>query len=175
MQEPVEREFIMRIKALEPIFNFLIKAIEGFCKCMLCIMVVIVSISVLGRVLFNSPPSWGEEGGLFCLIWIATVSSSLAVVPNTHLRMAIAELIFPKRVLAWMDVAIDLLTLLFALFLVIQGIRYTQIGMLSVMAGLRIRKAWLYASVPVMGICIIIALLDVYLVRGGRRRREDEP
>lgn len=136
---------------------------------MMCALIVIVSITAIGRVVFNSSPPWGEEAALFCLIWISTVSSSLAIRPNTHLRMEIIGMIAPQRFMSALDVFVDIVILIFAIFLVVKGIEFTKLGVLSYMPALQIKKAWLYLCIPITGVSMIVSLMDVYLVNGGRK------
>ena len=154
---------------LNKLFYILNISILGFCRLLLIVMVIVVSYSVIGRYVFASSPSWGQEAGTFCLIWVSTISSSLAVIPNTHLRVLLLDLILPNKYLDILDIIVDIITFGFAVFLIVQGIRFTQLGMLSSFAGMQIKKAWLFACIPFTGFSIIVSLLEVYLVQGGRK------
>ena len=80
-------------------------------------------------------------------------------------------MILPKKVIKIIDNLDQLVTLTFAVFLVYAGVRVTELSMMSILPGIGIKSAWLYASLPVTGAALLIALAEkVYLAfKGGKK------
>ncbi|MDF0725957.1 TRAP transporter small permease [Cytobacillus sp. S13-E01] len=129
------------------------------CKLMLALQVIITSYIVFGRYVLNSTPPWGEPAVLMLMVWFSLLSSALALKDNAHIRMSIIDLVLPNRGIKIFHGFYYVLILLFALFMVIAGYELVQLTSTSIIPGLKISSGWLYASVLVSGICILIALL----------------
>jgi TRAP-type C4-dicarboxylate transport system permease small subunit len=52
---------------------------------MFAVLIATVFYQVLGRYLFNAPPSWSEELARFLQVWIALLASALCVQQGMHL------------------------------------------------------------------------------------------
>jgi amino acid transporter len=74
-------------------------------------MVVCVSIVVIGRYVFNSTPAWGEEIGLFCMVWFALLSAASGIFDNCHIRVTILSTLLSKRAAEILDLLVNLFLL----------------------------------------------------------------
>lgn len=72
------------MKALNKIYEFLLRIMEFLAILTLAGMVVIVSWSVLSRFVFNSSIAWAEETSRFLMIWLTLVGSVVAYEENKH-------------------------------------------------------------------------------------------
>jgi TRAP-type C4-dicarboxylate transport system permease small subunit len=122
------------------------------------VQVVIVCYVVAGRYIFKKTPAWGEELSLLCMVWFSLLSASLAVRDNTHIRMSIVDAIFPKKVLKFIDRIFYLLNVAFSLFMIIEGTKLTLLTVRSIMPGIGISISWLYVSVPIAGLSLMLTL-----------------
>lgn len=143
---------------LKKIYDIFFSTILTLCKIMLALQVIITSYIVFGRYVLNSTPPWGEPAILMLMVWFSLLSSALAFKDNTHIRMSIIDLILPRKGLKAFKGMYYLLTLVFALFMVKAGYELVQLTSVSMIPGLKISSAWLYSSVMVTGVCILIAL-----------------
>lgn len=131
--------------------------ISLLCKAMIMLQVVCVTIVVVGRYIFNITPPWGEELTLFCLVWMSLLSVALPIRDNTHLHITIFDGIFSKRVLAFLDKMADVIVVVFSIVIIVAGISMTKQSARSLLHGMGISKAYLYAAVPVSGVVFLIA------------------
>lgn len=142
------------------IFQILRKVVEGFCKVCLVGQVIVTTIVVGGRYIFNSTPGWGEELSLVFMVYFCLCSACLPVRNDEHLRMTLIEKIVPKKAVQVMDIIGYVCMFLFGLFMLTSGIDLVQLGARSKMPGLLVSRAWIYAAVPVAGISICISMIE---------------
>ena len=53
---------------------------------------------------------------------------------------------------------------LFSLFMIVYGIQFTQLMSRSVLSGIPIAKSWLYAAVPVAGVCMLLMQSERFIL-----------
>lgn len=140
--------------------DILRKLIEAFCKLCLVGQVIVTTIVVAGRYLFNQTPGWGEELSLIFMVYFCLCSSSLPVRHDEHLRMTLIEKIVPKTAVKLMDLFAYMCMFVFGLFMVTAGLDLVKLGARSRLPGLLISRAWIYASVPIAGIGLCIATIE---------------
>ena len=131
----------------------------ALCQGMLVVQIVVVSYVVFGRFVLNRTPAWGEALSKFCMVWFTFLSIAFAVKSDSHIRLAALDLIFPLRIRRILYVVSALLVAAVAVFFVVQGLNLMELTWTSRMPGLRIPRAWLYLSVPLAGLMILITLL----------------
>ncbi|PSL40724.1 TRAP-type C4-dicarboxylate transport system permease small subunit [Planomicrobium soli] len=140
------------------VYDLFFSTILTICKIMLALQIIITSYIVFGRYVLNNTPPWGEPAILMLMVWFSFLSSALAFKDNTHIRMSVIDLVLPHRGLKIFKRMYYLLTLAFALFMVKAGYELIQLTSNSMIPGLKISSAWLYSSVMVTGVCILVAL-----------------
>ncbi|WP_180994386.1 TRAP transporter small permease [Bacillus sp. Marseille-P3661] len=145
----------MLVKVYETFFS----VVFTVCKIMLALQVIITSYIVFGRYVLNSTPPWGEPAVLMLMVWFSLLSSAIALKDNTHIRMSVIDLILPKRGLKIFSRFYSVLIFVFAVFMIKAGYELIQLTSTSIIPGLKISSGWLYSSVLVSGVCIMIALL----------------
>lgn len=145
---------------ISKIYDCFYSILLNFCKVLLLAQIIIVAYVVFGRFILHSTPAWGEESALICMVWFCLVSSTLAIRDNTHLRMEVIEMVLPAKVIKIIDNLNHVIVFLFALFLVVAGIKITALTALNVLPGIGLKASWLYAAVPVTGFTLIFAILE---------------
>ncbi len=133
--------------------------IDGICSTFLLGMVIVVSIVVVGRYVFNVTPGWGEELALFCMTWFGMLSAALAEKRDAHIRVAAFDNIYPKPVVKVLHKLYYLVKLIFALVLLVEGVKLTITNIPVMMSGLPVSESLLYLSGPVTGCILLIFLL----------------
>lgn len=141
-------------------FNIGRKIIENFCKLCLLGQVIVTSIVVAGRYIFNSTPGWGEELSLIFMVYFCTVSACLPIRKDEHLRMTLIEKIVPKKAVWVMDFIGYICMFIFGVVMIIAGWQLTTKLGRSMMPGLVIKRAWLFASAPICGVSICLSVLE---------------
>jgi TRAP-type C4-dicarboxylate transport system permease small subunit len=135
------------------------KCVERLCQAMMVIMVILTSYVVFGRYVLNKTPGWGEELPLLCMVWFSLLSASLAVIDDSHIRIQLFDTILPKKIVKGLKIFFHLLNTLFAIFMTIYGIKLSILTKTSVMPGMGIPVAFLYMSVAVSGLALVLTLI----------------
>ena len=133
--------------------------IDWICSFFLLGMVIVVSIVVVGRYVFNVTPGWGEELALFCMTWFGMLSAALAEKRDAHIRVAAMDKIYPKPVTWLLHKLYYLIKIVFALVLLVEGIKLTMTNIPVLMSGIPVSEACLYLSGPVTGAVLLLFLL----------------
>jgi len=145
---------------MDKFFDAVRGVIDAFCRVLLMAQVIVVSIVVIGRYVFNRTPGWGEEGALLFMVWFCLISASLAIKEERHLRMSVIEYFLNEKQLRFLDYFNHIIMLIFAACMFWEGIKLTQLTALNIMPGLEIKSSWLFASVPVSGVAIAIMIIE---------------
>lgn len=148
---------------MKKFFDFVYAFFLVVCKLLFIVTVVMTAYLVFGRFVLHSQPVWGEEIVLMSITYMALISSALAIRDDSHMKMTVIEYLVPEKFIGVLKFLALLAILVFALFMVIEGWKFTEIMALSKMTGLQIKTSWLYAAVPVSGIAIILMVLEKFL------------
>jgi TRAP-type transport system small permease protein len=133
--------------------------IDILCRFFLVVMILSVSYVVFGRFVLNNTPGWGEELGLFCMIWFSLLSVPMAFIDKSHLKMSLMEIIFKGKDLKLIDLIIYAILLGFSLFMIFYGMKVSILTWPTRMPGMQISRGLLYFSVPVAGVFNTLILL----------------
>jgi TRAP-type transport system small permease protein len=143
------------------------KVIFGISKMFLMFQVIITSYVVFGRFILNKTPSWGEELSLMCMVWFSLLSAALAVKDDKHIRLSLVDMILPPKALKVLNGFTNLLIAIFGLFMAVAGVQLMILTKNSIMPGSGISSAWMYLSLIMAGLSIIIMII------GKVRKRHD--
>ncbi len=133
------------------------------CKLLFIVTVVVTAYLVFGRFILHSQPVWGEEIVLMSITYMALISAALAIRDDSHMKMTIIEFMIPKKWVNVLKIIALIVICIFALFMVVEGIKFAYIMRLSKMTGLQIKTTWLYLAVPVSGVAIILMVSEKFL------------
>lgn len=151
----------MKSTIIDAFFNSVYSVVLSACKILVIVQVVVSIYNFAGRYFFNKTPAWGEETALLCLVWVALLSAALAVRDELHLRVTIIEEVLPPKIIKGLDILARCSILAFAIFMITEGIKLTLLTSANILPGLRINSSWLYLAVPVGGIILLIAVLNL--------------
>lgn len=138
--------------ALEGVYWFL----EHLSRLLLLLMVVVVSYAVFGRFVLNNTPTWAEELAIFCMVWLAFLSSAIAVHDGTHIRMTIISYFLPKKATEVMHVFSYVMILAIGFLFIIAGMQLYELFAPTILGVLRISGKWMALVIPVSGIAHIL-------------------
>ena len=141
-------------------FNAIYEAYLTFCRILFVIMIVITGYTVLGRLVLKSSPAWGEELVLMCMVYMALVSAALAIKTNSHIRISLLDYVLPKKAIAWLDLLAYILMGLFSVFMIVGGGQYAMLMRNVRFTGLDMSSMWLYMSVPIAGIAMLLIVIE---------------
>lgn len=143
----------------ERIFDKLYSVINNLCRIFMLIQTIVVVYVVFGRYILNNTPAWGEELSLLSMVWFSLLSASLATKTDDHIRISIVDNILPEKILKLLQLIFYFLTVIFAIFMIVEGTKLTVLTLRSIMPGLGISISWLYLSVPIAGLSLLLTLI----------------
>ena len=151
--------------SLRKIISKIFSGIQFLCCVMLCVEVLLVFITVICRNFFSFTPIWGESLTLFLMVWTCMLSASLPVRSNTHITVTLIDYLIGSKgvgVLGWL---VDILCIAYAVIIGNAGYRMALKVSNTVLNGIRISKGYLFASVPVAMVFIILAFIEKFMNR----------
>jgi TRAP-type C4-dicarboxylate transport system permease small subunit len=116
---------------------------------MFAVLIATVFYQVLGRYLFNAPPSWSEELARFLQVWIALLASALCVQQGMHLGVDYLLYAVSPRGRALLEVLVHVLVSGFLLLLLAQGLRILEVAAVQSSPAMGINMWYAYLAVPV--------------------------
>ena len=127
--------------------------------CLLMILTFNVFFQVLSRHLIKIPMVWTEEIARFSFIWCAFLGASLAVKNKAHFAVQLLtnRLLSLQKTFA---VFVYLCMLIVAGVFLIQGIRYSVMGLDRISPTVNIKMIWIYASIPTSAFLMIFYVLE---------------
>lgn len=126
---------------------------------------LIAFAQVIFRYVFNASLSWSEEALRYLFIWMFFLAAAACTKDKLHINLELLVDVFPPKVKKIVLTAMDSLVILFLLFLVVYGFRfsYENLGQLS--PALELPIGAVNAAIPVGS-----ALMIMYLARHIRGR-----
>ena len=151
------REFLALIK------KWMTRLLAGIATVLLSIMTLLVLYQVFTRYILNSPAAFTELVRYF-LIWTGFIGAAYAFITREHMCLVLVrDSLSPsgKRILM---TVIDILILLFAIFVItIGGFKLALSAQKVFSALLGIPRSLVYAMAPISGLFIILAqIINIY-------------
>jgi TRAP-type transport system small permease protein len=116
---------------------------------MFAALIVTVFYQVLGRYLFNAPPSWSEELARFLQVWIALLASALCIQQGMHLGVDYLLYAVPPRGRAVLEALVHVMVSGFLLLLLVQGAKILDVAGVQSSPAMGINMWYAYLAVPV--------------------------
>lgn len=141
--------------------NFVLSRIAAV---LLSAMTLLVLYQVFTRYVLNNPAAFTEELVRYLLIWTGFIGAAYAFSTREHMALVLMrDKLKPANKKVLMTV-IDVLILLFALFVItIGGIKLSMSAVKVYSALLGIPRSLVYSMAPVSGIFIILAqMINIY-------------
>lgn len=149
---------------LTTVKKFMIKLLAGIATVLLSAMTLLVLYQVFTRYVLNSPAAFTDELVRYFLIWTGFIGAAYAFFTRQHMCLVLVrDSLNPasRRILMTL---VDLLILLFALFVItIGGFKLALSAEKVYSALLGIPRSLVYAMAPVSGLFMIAAqIINLY-------------
>ena len=97
-----------------------------------------------------------------CMIYMALLSAALAIKRQAHIRMTALDSYLPDKLVKILDVFGDLVVLIFALIMLVEGSQYAvRVGKNSMYTSLPwLSKFWLYVPVAIAGLAMVLFQIE---------------
>ena len=147
-------------------------------------LTVVVTMQVFTRFVLYAPVIWSEEAARFLFFWTVLLGAALSVHHRRHFVIDVvpeAPDAGPRGPIGTFWRLIPGLVIVgFSVFLLIQGISYTEIGTFRTGTNSRVNMSLVYAAIPIFaGLSILYGLLqlvqDIRLARRGIPRAPVQP
>lgn len=150
--------------------RYLKVVIVGF----MVLLVILVSLQVFSRYIFNTPTSWSEEASNFTVVYLTFLGGSLAVFQRKTLRITFFVDRLPPRLAINLDIMMRVLIVLFLLTVIWYSFFVIAPVHNQLTTGLRWSKSIIFVSIPLGGILMLVATLqelreDVLKLRSDRK------
>lgn len=141
--------------------NFLLSRIAAV---LLSIMTLLVLYQVFTRYVLNNPAAFTEELVRYSLIWTGFIGAAYAFSTREHMALTLVINKLDDKKKRALQTVIDLLILLFALFVMtIGGVKLALSAQKVYSALLGIPRSLVYSMAPISGVFIIIAqIINIY-------------
>jgi TRAP-type transport system small permease protein len=142
------------LAGLKKFFLAVDSIVESFCLLSMLTMVIIVSVQVVTRKLFNFVFFWSEEVTLLLLAWFAFMGIAIGCREHLHLAMDVLESFASKKFLKFLDKVIEFSTFIFGVYLIIYGWQFTELMSESTLPATKLPNSVLYVVMPLTGVMI---------------------
>ncbi|SER51628.1 TRAP-type C4-dicarboxylate transport system, small permease component [Gracilibacillus ureilyticus] len=145
-------------------------ALSTICIGLFGFLVILVTWQVITRFVLNNPSVFSEELAKYCFVWIVLIGSAIVFGEKGHMAVEMVKEQFPKKIRIITEVIIEMINAVFALFvLLIGGIAAVEIAWNQANATLQIPVGYLYAVMPISGLCIMFyCVYNIYQLISNR-------
>lgn len=133
------------------------------CAVLFAMMVVVGSYQIITRFIFNRPSTVSEELLTYTFAWMAMFSSVYVFGKRDHMKMGFLADMLPAASKRILDIAIEILVVLFAVAVLIYGgTTIMNLTMTQKTASLGVSMGMIYMVMPISGVLIAIyGLLNI--------------
>jgi len=135
-------------------------------------MSILILLQIFTRFVINYPLHWTEELARYLMIYGVFLGAALALRYNRLISIEAVAQALPPKMQSLLKKVVMVITIIFALVLVIQGIEITSTINNQTSAGLGIPMSIPYLAIPSGAILIIINAFAV-IFDGGKNHREE--
>lgn len=156
----------------EKITSKVFKTVSILCCAMLCIQVLLVFITVICRNVFNFTPIWGESLTLLLLVWTSMIGASLPIRNNSHIRVTIIDKLMKPKGIKISDTIVDIICVAYAAIICYAGFEMSITVSTAILNGIKISKTYLYLSIPIAMILMILAFVEKHYLIHKKAKEE---
>jgi len=129
----------------------------------LLVFLVLCSLQVITRYVFNEPLVWTEELASNLLIWLTFLGAAAVQRQDGHVRVEIIEEILSPSVIRWVYSAYDVIVLVWLVYAVVGGYQLFFEMEFQKTPALRIPFNMILSIVPIASaIMIVYVLINVF-------------
>lgn len=142
------------------------KVLGVLCIVLFAFLVLLVTWQVITRFVFNDPSVFSEELAKYCFVWLVLFGSAYVFGENGHMSIEFIKDKFPAKLKMSVEVFIELVIIAFAAAVLVKGgYTVTVLAWTQLSASLQIPVGYLYAAMPISGVCIIFyCLYNIFLI-----------
>jgi len=143
------------------IFDKLERFILYILAALFAVMVISLFYQIIMRFIFQSANAWSEELTRYAFIWMSMLGSSVATRRSRNMDVDFIVNCMPKNLKIINKFVTRGLIIAFLLVLIVYGTNLVGITHKQLSAGIRIPMSYVYASVPVGAILILLFTVEI--------------
>lgn len=133
---------------MEQIRSWLIYTLQCFMGIATLVLTVVTTLQVIARYIFSNPIAWGQDIIRLSFIYLVFLGAALCVDKVEHLNIDVCLEMLSDQYRKVISLGIDVVLIIFYLFLLIYGYDFTVAGMNQLAPYLPIPMSIYYAAVP---------------------------
>lgn len=149
----------MTIAQVMKIKNFFHFIASRFCIISISTMTTMVFYGVVMRYIFKSAPFWTEEVSRYLLVWTALLGASIAFENRENVGVEFFTNKLPIKVRKKLIIIVDMLSLVFFLFVIFYGMKFALQGWKVVSPATGIKMFFPYLGIPVGSFFCFVQIL----------------
>ena len=153
------------LKLLDEKFEAILGAI------LLAFIVLLISVQVVMRYVFQNSLSWSEELVVWTFIWFIWIGVALAFKERKHVKVTFFQDLLPGKLKYYLEVLVDVLIVVFLLIISYQSFKLMSLPYVlsqnSVVLNTPI--VVMYASAPVGALLSVFRIVQFYVVKKNKQ------
>lgn len=145
------------------ILDKLEKIILGVLAILFSVMVISLFYQIIMRFILKSANAWSEELTRYSFIWLSMLGSAVATRRSRNMDVDFLVRRMPKLLRNINTVITKGLIIAFLMVIIVYGTVLVGMTHKQLSAGLQIPMSYIYASVPVGGLLILIFTIEVII------------
>lgn len=147
------------MKAIKTLNAWLCKLENLFNSAVIVVIMVVITLQIIMRYVFNRPLLWSEELSRYLYVWIAWLGCAFCVGSRSHISVPILFDILPPQAQRVLAVIGNLVVIGTLCYLIPNAMVYAM-GQKAFMAStIPVKRLWLYIALPVGLILTTIQLI----------------
>lgn len=149
------------------------KVITALLIFLLATAFLVIFAQVILRYIVNMGYPWIEEYARYSIVWLAWLGSAYALRHGKHMYVNITELKLSPNAFKKLNLCFDILLIAFFIVMAKSGYDFMMKSGSTLSVGMPIKLGYLYASVPVGVIFMLLATIEK--IWAYFTRKDDEP
>lgn len=158
-------------------YSKLLDIVEKVIIALLVFLLASAFLVILGQVVLryivNTGYPWMEEYARYAIVWLALLGSAYALRHGNHMYVNITELKLSPEAFRKLNLFFDIILIAFFIVMAKSGYDYVMISGSTLSVGMPIKMGYLYASVPVGIILMLLATIEKILAYFVARNDDD--
>lgn len=144
-------------------FSFKMNAVVRIlCIVFFVIMVIDVVASVIMRYVLVKPMVWGEQLAVYCMIWIAFLSSSIAFRRGAHMGLDLLVKHTPPKFGKFLQAVAHMMVIAFLVIFIVWGFKHAYAVREQISPVVfNMSMMWAYIALPIGGFCMLTQEIGV--------------
>jgi TRAP-type C4-dicarboxylate transport system permease small subunit len=156
-------------------FDIIDKTVRFIISVLLVLMTLVIFYQVVLRYGFHSSNIWAEEFARYAFIWVVMLGSGCAMRAYKHIRVDFFLDRMEPKVRYYVELGSYILMLITLVMLTYYGMNIAARTTNLLSAGLHVSKGFMYSSIPVGCILMILFIIEILANDfGGKKGNADK-